>query len=296
MDFQPRSDLACESIGDLSESKFDIRERRVGPFMIQSLKVPNEEISEKLCKPIGSYITFHCGKLSQIDGEDKTLLVRLLAGELRGMTERLTGKALGGDLNVFIAGLGNAELTADAIGPSAVAQLTVTRHLRERDEALYRSLGCCAISALAPGVMGQTGMETLEILRDVVHSVKADVVIVIDALAARSCERLASTVQLSDAGIVPGSGVGNHRCALTRESLGVPVIAVGIPTVVDSATLVYDALREASIEKIDDALEKVLETGKSFFVSPKDSDLVTARAAALLSSAIGSAFAPALHE
>ena len=189
-----------------------------------------------------------------------------------------------------MAGLGNAELTADAIGPKTVGMLTATRHLREHEGGLYRRLGCSSLSAMAPGVLGQTGIETLELLRGAVRFVRPDIVILVDALAARSCDRLAATVQISDVGISPGSGVGNHRSAITRESLGVPVISVGVPTVVNSATLVYDALTEAGIETIDDSLHKVLKSGRSFFVSPKESDVITHEVARLLSRSIALAF------
>ena len=114
--------------------------------------------------------------------------------------------------------------------------------------------------------------------------------VVVDALAARSCSRLASTVQISDSGIVPGSGVGNYRTAITSETLGVPVIAIGVPTVVNSSTLVWDALKEAHIVEIGDELQAVLENGKSFFVSPKESDLISDAVSELLSDAISEAF------
>ena len=189
------------------------------------------------------------------------------------MTQRLTKKAIDSALSVLVAGLGNAGLTADAIGPLTVEGLHVTRHLMDADQALYRSLGCSALSAIAPGVLGQTGVETLELLRGAVRAVKPDVVILIDALAARSCDRMAATVQISDVGISPGSGVGNRRAPIDRETLGVPVISIGVPTVVQSATLVWDALQSAGIQEIDERLEHVLKSGVNFFVSPKESDV-----------------------
>ena len=139
-------------------------------------------------------------------------------------------------------------------------------------------------------MLGQTGIETLELLRGAVRSVRPNLVVVVDALAARSCSRLASTVQISDSGIVPGSGVGNYRAAITSETLGVPVIAIGVPTVVNSSTLVWDALKEAHIVEIGDELQAVLENGKSFFVSPKESDLISDAVSELLSDAISEAF------
>jgi spore protease len=133
-------------------------------------------------------------------------------------------------------------------------------------------------------------MEALDLIRGAVRAVRPNVVLAVDALAARSTSRLAATVQLSDTGISPGSGIGNRRRAINRESVGVPVISLGIPTVVDSATLVYDALQRAGIRDVDAPLREVLENQRHFFVSPKESDLITAQTAALLSEAIELAF------
>lgn len=292
MNFYARTDLACESFAqkDQGIKGVEHREEQLGRFHISELFIPNETVAERIGKREGHYITVECGRINFLGEEDLTLLKHLLAGKLKGMAKRLTGKELDENFGIFAAGLGNAEMTADAIGPKTVGYLTATRHLREHEEQLYHSIGCSALSALAPGVLGQTGIETLELLRGAVGYVKPDLVVVVDALAARSCSRLASTVQISDAGISPGSGVANHRAAITKETLGVPVISVGVPTVVNSATLVYDALQEAGIGEISAPLRQVLENGKSFFVSPKDSDVITEQVSRILAGAIGMAF------
>lgn len=147
--------------------------------------------------------------------------------------------------NILVVGLGNREVTADALGPQTVDNLYITRHIvREYGKAAYSCNRMPLLSALEPGVMAKTGMETAEIVKGVVSETKPDVLIVVDALAARSTKRLNRTIQITNTGIQPGSGVGNHRNALTKESLGVPVIAIGIPTVVDSATIVMDAMEK----------------------------------------------------
>ena len=293
MDLYTQTDLACESITqkDVQKDGGDIHREQVGNFFLSELRIQDQESEHRIGKPQGTYITVECGRISHLEEGDSALLENLLAGKLTEMAERLTGKKVDSDFGVFVAGLGNAEMTADAIGPKTVGYLTATRHLREHEQALYQAIGCSALSALAPGVLGQTGIETLELLRGVVSYVKPHLVLVVDALAARSCKRLAATLQISDAGICPGSGVGNHRAAITRETLGVPVIALGVPTVVNSATLVYDALQEAGIQEIGEPLRQVLDNGKSFFVSPKDSDVITESVSRLLAGAIGSAFA-----
>jgi len=296
MEFHAKTDLACESMAEagrtLPEAKY--RERQIKNFRFCDLHIEDSTDAELLGRPIGNYITVECKGILSSGTRETRLLSELLAAELRRMTKQLTGRLPDSELDIFVAGLGNAELTVDAIGPRTVGMLTATRHLREHEHALYREIGCSSLSALSPGVLGQTGIETLELLRGAVEHVRPNLVVVIDALAARSCERLAATVQITDAGIHPGSGVGNRRVGITSKTLGVPVIAIGVPTVVDSATLVYDALTEAGINDFSDSLKKVLESGQSFFVSPKDSDTVTECFSEILANAINLAFVGAL--
>ena len=291
-----RSDLACE----LSENGKALcqgaewRTREAAGFVLSELIIVTKEAADRLGKPCGRYLTVECGRIDRLSASERRALSHLLAGELRGTVQRLTHKAIDGNLSVFVAGLGNADLTPDAIGPQTLRQLTATRHLRQYEKELYHAAGCSSLSALSPGVLGQTGIETSELLRGAVNCTHPDVMIVIDALTARSCDRLCATVQLSDTGIEPGSGVGNHRRAITYKSMGIPVIALGVPTVVNSATLVWDALREAGINGEDPRLQTVLETGKSFFVSPKESDLICESVAELFARAIGLAFSEGL--
>ncbi len=292
-----KSDLACENMncGTL-EAEHGVRtsEEAEGAFHVQRAEILTKEAADRIGRGIGSYVTLECGRLDQLLTEEKNALIKLLSKEIRDMGARLTKKNFDEDFEVFVAGLGNEELTADAIGPKTVKALTATRHLRTHERSVYRELGCTSLSALSTGVLGQTGIETLEIVRGAVRAVRPDLVLIIDALAARSCSRLASTVQLSTEGILPGAGVGNHRAAINRESLGVPVIAIGVPTVVNSATLVYDALQKAGIEHPDPKLARVLCEGEAFFVSPRESDMIAKRVGEILSSAIGEAFTPTL--
>jgi spore protease len=225
-----------------------------------------------------------------MDDEGARSLSAHVAREIRAMCEKVCGRRVDRGFGVLVAGLGNSDITPDAIGPDSVRKLNVTRHLRALDEALYDTVGRCEISAVFPGVLGQTGIETVELIRGAAENARPDVVLAIDALAARSCERLAATVQLSDSGIHPGSGIGNNRKAICHETVGVPVIALGVPTVVDSSTLVYDALRRAGIEDVRPELRQVLENGRSFFVSPKESDVITERVSDLIADAVDTAF------
>ncbi len=279
----PHTDLACES-GCPAVAATEER-HRVGSLPVTVTVVRREEADG------GRSVTVSTGRITEWEGEIDAV-ARLLARELSDMATRVLGQAPGADCRIFVVGLGNADMTPDAIGPGTVRRLTVTRHLRSLDGSLYAALGCCELTALAPGVLGQTGLESGEIVASVAASTHPDLLIAVDALAARSCERLASTVQLSDRGIAPGSGIGNRRLAIDRQTVGCPVIGLGVPTVVDSATLVLDALTEAGMDpaNLPDALHRVLETGRSFIVSPRDSDRMVELTCILLARALDMAF------
>ena len=262
--FQVRTDLALEarerfdedaeirgvSVEEQYDEKRDIR--------LTKVFIESENGAKAMGKPVGVYITLEAPKLSEEDKDYHREVSETLADCLRELLG--TGK----ERSVLIVGLGNREVTPDALGPEVVGNLRITRPLvREYGSAAFGTERVHLISGIVPGVMAQTGMETLEIVRGVVEETKPDVVVAIDALAARSTKRLNRTIQISDAGIHPGSGVGNHRHSLTRETIGVPVIAIGVPTVVDAATIVYDAVRDRN------AVPPGLNT---MFVTPKDID------------------------
>lgn len=280
------SDLALENAG----SGADISEERRGGCVIARLSIRDKQDEQKYGRSGGQYVTVSCGRIWEMEDERCEQVSDVLSHEIRRMTRDICHKKIDRDFGVLVAGLGNDEITADAIGPGTVRRLEVTRHLRTYLPQAYGQLGVCAISALSPGVLGQTGIETVELVRGAAENAKPDIVIAIDALASRSVERLAATIQLSDNGIDPGSGIGNHRKAICRDTVGVPVLAVGVPTVVDSATLVYDALERAGIDRIGSELHEVLKGGREFFVSPKQSDVITKKVSALLARAIGKAF------
>ncbi len=281
-----RTDLACESDRPVDETE---EERcTVGGSDVL--------ISRRRETDGGRFVTVACGRITARGEEDLPALTDLLAREMVRMAESQLGHPIRRGTRVFAVGLGNADMTPDAIGPGTVRRMTVTRHLRAYDEALFASLGCCELSALSPGVMGQTGFESGELCRAAAALLHPDLVVAVDALAARSCERLASTVQLSDRGIAPGSGIGNRRMAIDGSTMGCPVMGVGVPTVVDSSTLVLDALSRAGMdpdalpESVSHALAAVLESGRSFIVSPRDSDRMVEMTCRLLAGALDRAF------
>ena len=230
----------------------------------------------------GECCSFYTPALWSLDTEEFDCLSWEIAKEIQAMMHHATGR--GSPCSVLVAGLGNGEMTSDALGPETVKKIAVTRHLMGGvlKVGAYSS-NACEVSAVIPGVLASTGIETAELLRGVALSVRPDVILAVDSLAARSPRRLARTVQLSESGISPGSGIGNHRRALNRETLGIPVIALGVPTVIHSATLIRDALEQYQDKEID---LKRLGTAKGFFVTPKETDLLIRSASALLAYAI----------
>lgn len=288
-DFSPQTDLACERMrADTDLPGVEYREEEGKGCRISRLSVTSREGAESIGKPEGTYVTMSFPPLFELqDGEIATLSSTLSSLVLEFLA-RLAPTAR----SVLAVGLGNRSITSDAVGPESVRAMMATRHLRAESPALFSQLADIDLALLAPGVMGETGIEASDLVAATVRATAPDLVIVIDALAARSTERLAATIQLTDTGIRPGSGIGNARRPLDRSTLGVPVLSIGMPTVVGSATLVLDALEKAELRDGDlpESLRRVLTEGKSFFVSPREADVVTERAARLFSDAVNHAF------
>lgn len=292
-----RSDLAYEKRTTLEST--DIEWQRAhgieyseiceSGISIATLEIKSEEGASLMGKPQGKYITVFCGKIWLLDDDTLDTLSSVIAKNIRALICEMLGREIDAELNVLVVGLGNRQITPDAIGPDTVENIYVTRHLKYADYETYKHLNLCNVSALVPGVLGQTGIETVELVRGAAENAKPSIIIVIDALVARSCERLATTVQLSDTGINPGSGVGNNRKSIDKSTIGIPVLSIGVPTVVDSSTLVYDALEKSGISDISDELKAVLENGRGFFVSPKETDVITDEVSKLLSASINAA-------
>ena len=284
-----RSDLAaeCDLAGDCGVLT---DEREADGCHIFRVHVRDEEAAARLGKPRGHYVTLTCGDVRAADEQRLFCVRRALAVELREMAARMAGKSIGRGFRVLVAGLGNGRVIADAVGPETVRRLSVTRHVRRCDDALFATLGLCEIAAICPGIPGQTGMETVEVVRGAAENVRPDLVVAVDALAARDTERLLATVQLADTGIHPGSGVGNGRGALNGDTVGFPVLGLGVPTVVESATLVADAMQKAGMAPDEAALSRALRGGRNYFVTPDKIDLLVPAVATLLASSLEKAF------
>lgn len=256
-----RTDLAVEahalwreSAGETTRLKgVAAREEQVVGMTVTRVEILDQEGARALGKPEGTYLTLDVSPLWRREEDAFPRAVRAVAA--------LLGPLLPEEGPVLAAGLGNQAMTPDALGPRSLDHLLVTRHLGEALPQLR------PVAGLGAGVLGTTGMEVAEWVRGAAEQVGPAAVIVVDALAARDLERLCATVQIADTGLVPGSGVGNHRMALNRETLGVPVISVGVPTVVDAETIARDLLGEAG------AVPKALNgRGRRFFVTPESID------------------------
>lgn len=205
---------------------------------ITRVKIETEKGAKVMGKPVGTYITMEAPDMAVPDEDYHREIAEELAFYMRELL-----KVEQEDYSVLVVGLGNRQVTPDALGPHVVDNLLITRHIiKEYGKYAMGEEHANLISAIVPGVMAQTGMETLEIIKGVVDEIQPDYVVAIDALAARNSKRLNRTIQITDTGINPGSGVGNHRNGITKDTIGVPVIAIGVPTVVDAATIVNDTM------------------------------------------------------
>ena len=287
--FQVRTDLALEARESITEADSELRGVRVEEYYLEKedirvtkVMIDTKNAAKAMGKAVGTYVTMEAPAMVEPDEDYHREISDCLAKELLEMIPE-------GDreLSVLVVGLGNREVTADALGPHVVDNLYITRHVvKEYGKAAYNCSKMNLVSGMEPGVMAKTGMETAEIVKGVVAQTSPDVLVVIDALAARSIKRLNRTIQITNTGIQPGSGVGNHRNALTEEELGIPVIAIGIPTVVDAATIVGDALKKWMDDDMEFDSRLAFAELNNMYMTGKDVDAVIKRVSFTLSEGI----------
>lgn len=317
--YKIRTDLAMEQkerfesdhvevSGVVLEEEYD-EEKEI---KITTVRIETENGAKAMGKPVGTYLTLEAPNMAAADEGYHREISETLAGFLeKYMKDTEENQEKG--YSVLVVGLGNREVTPDALGPYVVDQLNVTRHIvQEYGRYAVGKGGCRIVSAIVPGVMAQTGMESAEIIRGIVNETTPDLIMVIDALAARSTKRLNRTIQISDAGIHPGAGVGNHRSEITKDTMGIPVIAIGVPTVVDAATIVNDTMENFitaletsetlkgvgvvlqgynSAEKYELVKELIAPHLNGMFVTPKDIDDTVRRISYTISEAMNMLFA-----
>ena len=275
------TDLACEAYEKENNSPPLVKEYRRGTndeILVFDVCIDGKEQEMRYRRPSGCYRTLQCKKIWSMNEAELSSLRIAVTAELMSMLDIKRSP-----LTILVVGLGNPSFTVDALGPSTVKKIHATRHL-ERGKNKKQS--GFSLATMSPGVLAESGMEAVEQVRGVVSAIGADVVLAIDALAAREYERIGATVQLSDAGICPGSGVGNHRLALTQETVGVPVVAIGVPTVVNLSTVFCDALAKGGMDSLTPKMDAVVSSLRGRFVCPKESDWIVEGVAFLLAEAI----------
>ena len=301
--YNVRTDLALEQrerfVSDQVEIPGDAVEETYDDMCevrVTTVRIETENGAAVMGKPVGNYITLEAPKMAEADeGYHREISGKLMEVLTDCLPEKEDGQS------ILIIGLGNRNVTPDALGPLVVDHLDITRHLvKEYGKYALGGETDRIVSAVVPGVMGQTGMETVEIVRGIVEETEPDLVIAIDALAARSVRRLNRTIQIADTGIAPGSGVGNHRNAITEETVGVPVIAIGVPTVVDAATIVGDSIEEYVAKCLDEGMRENKEHLippylYGMFVTPKDIDETIERTSYTISEALNALAAGQAH-
>lgn len=251
--FEVRTDLALEEKESFPGDGGEIRgvalkewNYEASGIKLTEVEILNEKGAKAMGKPKGTYLTLEVPELSEKDEDYHKEISEELAKQITLLMKNMEEIKLcfPDQVSALVVGLGNASVTPDSLGPRVIGNLQVTRHLEmEYGKDFCKEHNLPMLSGIVPGVMAQTGMETAEIIKGIVAQTKPDMIIAIDALAARSVRRLGTTIQLTDTGIHPGSGVGNHRHSLTKDSLGVPVLAIGVPTVVGAAAIVHDTVK-----------------------------------------------------
>ncbi len=278
------TDLAVE-VHELhgEDSGITVEEKEIDGVKITFAKIISQQGEKNSGKPMGDYINMDIGKAWLVDSKGFARIATVIANRLSELIPKEDGC-------VFVAGLGNIDITPDSLGPLTSKKLLVTRHIKSMDTDLYNSAGFGCLSTVATGVLGQTGIETSEIIKSAVKTVNPKCVILVDSLASRRLARLGTTVQISNTGISPGAGVLNKRSELSETVLGVPVISLGIPMVVDGATLAHDLLEEHigdSRRDFQDVIEKIFNgQGREMFVTPKDIDKIAKTTSKLVATAI----------
>ncbi len=278
-----RTDLALEkreSLGEEAPEGVSCETEEYETVTVTTITVENESGARALGKPEGKYVTLEVTPFMK-NAELSDERIRVFSEKLLSLLPK--------EGTVLVAGLGNESITPDALGPRCISLLLATRHIKKE---LARSIGFSSlrpVAGIVPGVLGKTGIETAEIIEAVAKKIEPSALIVIDALASRKLSRLGTTVQLTDTGLSPGSGVGNRGAEISFSTLGIPVVAVGVPTVVDGTTMAFDLFENAGVDTSLFLRDADFSKGKLMMVTPKEIDLVIERAAWLISMGINCA-------
>ena len=269
------SDLACERRkADTQIQGVKFRREIGNGFIWERLEITSSEAEKSIGRPIGNYDTLNLPRMDTMDDEAIEDAANEIAKELCHALDRLS---LSAD-KILIVGLGNPNLTPDSIGPKTASMVNATMHIKKHNHSIFEALECSEIAVCTPGVMSQSGMEAADMIVGLCEKIKPNAVFAVDSLASKSQKRLGSTIQISDTGIFPGSGIGNHRTPLNNDTLGVPVIAIGVPTVINANHLLSQEEEIIKSEQLN------------MFVSPREIDGITDASSKIISLGINQAF------
>lgn len=289
------NDLHTDLAYERNEGREDIPGSRYteeeAPFgRLHTLQIESEEAAAAIGCARGTYKTMFFPKIWELSTDEEQAIAEAASSLLSDMARFLLNREDTVGARILTVGLGNRAITADAVGPRAADSITATAHLRENAPDLLKKLECAELAVVTPGVMAQSGLESAELVKRTAEVFRPELVLVIDALAARSFDRLGCTVQFSDSGLAPGAGIGNRRAPLDRKTLGCPVIGIGVPTVTDTATLIYDTFARAGRPLRTEEERGAAEAGRSYFVSPREADTLTERFSSVIAYAVNAAF------
>lgn len=277
----PYTDLAVErGRADLNAEGVEYERVSSGEFCWERLRITSAAGERSFGRPRGSYHTLNTERMDMLDGQSVSDAADEISRELRRMISALGIKRE----RILVVGLGNRSLTSDSLGCLTCDRIKPTRHIKEYDEGLFYTLNCSEISVITPGVKAKTGLDSTDVVAAICKQIHPDLVIVIDAIATSSYERLGSTVQITDTGICPGSGLFNHDKAIDRTTLGTPVISVGVPTVIDARMLYLDGVGNGNIQNPDRI------PSPSMLVSPKEIDEIVNYSSQIIANAINKGF------
>ena len=263
-----------------------IETKNLNDIKVTNVKIENEKGSEALKRKIGNYITIDLDTINNLSIEKEKEVIQVFSDELKMIIDQHIDKSD----EILIVGLGNLNATPDSFGAKVVENIEITRHIKMfLPNAIDKTVR--SVSAIVPGVLGTTGIETIEIVKGITNNIKPKLIIAIDSLCSKNIDRIGKSIQISDTGIVPGGGVGNRQEELSEETLGIPVVGVGIPTVLDAATIVIDTLNNCDIQINEDELVNKMKLNKfNFIVTPKEIDSLIEKITTIVSEGINMSF------
>ena len=263
-----------------------IETKNLNDIKVTNVKIENEKGAEALKRKIGNYITIDLDTINNLSLEKEKEVIQVFSDELKMIIDQHIDKSD----EILIVGLGNLNATPDSFGAKVVENIEITRHIKMfLPNAIDKTVR--SVSAIVPGVLGTTGIETIEIVKGITNNIKPKLIIAIDSLCSKNIDRIGKSIQISDTGIVPGGGVGNRQEELSEETLGIPVVGVGIPTVLDAATIVIDTLNNCDIQINEDELVNKMKLNKfNFIVTPKEIDSLIEKITTIVSEGINMSF------